>query len=61
MKRRQDLTILSHSPVGFVGNNLTSLGRKSEAFMAAHNKINNLSRSFKELMTDLQHIQMSFC
>ena len=54
------MTASAHSTVGFVGNNLTSLGRKSEAYMTTHNEINNFSGSLKKLMRDLLHMQMLF-
>ena len=54
------MTASAHSTVGFVGNNITSLGRKSEAYMTTHNEINNFSGSLKKLMRDLLHIQMLF-
>ena len=54
------MTASAHSTVGFVGNNLTSLGRKSEAYMTTHNEINNFSGSLKKLMRDLLQIQMLF-
>ena len=54
------MTASAHSTVGFVGNNLTSLGHKSEAYMTTHIEINNFSGSLKKLMRDLLHMQMLF-